>query len=94
LTARSQRENGALVESLRTYLGSRLNAHVARFVVWGNDAEYQSRNSDGISYLRPLLKVAGKILLGSDHDNVTSCITSSVSPNFPAGVARYSVPVE
>src|SRR6185436_16086566 len=28
LTARSQRENGALVELLRTYSGSRVNAHV------------------------------------------------------------------
>src|SRR5437868_6005559 len=35
LTARSQRENGTLVEFLRTYPGSRVNSHVARFVVWG-----------------------------------------------------------
>src|SRR5687768_12286548 len=39
-TARSSRDNGALVELLRTYPGSRVNAHVARFVVWGGDTDY------------------------------------------------------
>src|SRR3954447_26728652 len=34
-TARSARDNGALVELFRTYPGSRVNAHPARFVVWG-----------------------------------------------------------
>src|SRR5215213_1887553 len=33
-TARSQRDNGALVELLRTYPGTISNSHVARFVVW------------------------------------------------------------
>ena len=36
LTARSARDNGALVELLRTYPGSSVNHHVARFVVWGS----------------------------------------------------------
>src|SRR5688500_6709621 len=40
LTARSQRENGALVELLRTWPGSLVNPHVARFVVWGRHARY------------------------------------------------------
>src|SRR4029453_3964682 len=40
LTARSQRDNGALVELFRTYPGSMVNSHVARFVVWGKQAEY------------------------------------------------------
>ena len=35
LTARADRDNGALVELLRTYPGSMVNPHVARFVVWG-----------------------------------------------------------
>jgi aminoglycoside 3-N-acetyltransferase len=39
-TARSQRENGALVEFFRTFPGSLVNAHVARFVVWGRQAEH------------------------------------------------------
>lgn len=34
------RENGALVELFRTYPGSRVNQHVARFVVWGAHADY------------------------------------------------------
>src|SRR5262245_21181499 len=39
LTARSQRENGTLVEFFRTYPGSMVNPHVARFVAWGAHAE-------------------------------------------------------
>ena len=35
LTARSARDNGTLVEFLRTYPDSRVNRHVARFVFWG-----------------------------------------------------------
>src|SRR4051794_37923653 len=40
LTARSARDNGALVELLRTWPGSVVNHHVARFVAWGRHAEY------------------------------------------------------
>jgi aminoglycoside 3-N-acetyltransferase len=40
LTARSARDNGALVEMLRTYPGSRVNNHPARFVVWGKQTDY------------------------------------------------------
>src|SRR6478672_8861440 len=40
LTARAARENGALVELLRTYPGSIVNSHVSRFVVWGKHARY------------------------------------------------------
>lgn len=39
-TARSARDNGVLVEFLRTCPGSRVNPHVARFVVWGKHADY------------------------------------------------------
>ncbi len=39
-TARAQRENGILVEFFRTYPDSRINSHVARFVVWGKQTEY------------------------------------------------------
>jgi aminoglycoside 3-N-acetyltransferase len=35
VTARSARDNGTLVEFLRTYPDSRVNWHVARFVFWG-----------------------------------------------------------
>ena len=39
-TARSARDNGALVELLRTSPGSRVNPHVARFVARGKHAEH------------------------------------------------------
>src|SRR5512141_630675 len=39
-TARASRENGVLVEFLRTWPGSRVNRHVARFVAWGRQAEH------------------------------------------------------
>src|SRR5215469_2940623 len=40
LTARSARDHGILVEFLRTYRGSRVNRHVARFVFWGKQSEH------------------------------------------------------
>src|SRR5580693_10189769 len=40
LTARSARDNGTLVEFFRTYPDSRVNYHVARFVVWGKQADH------------------------------------------------------
>jgi len=39
LTARAQRENGTLVEFFRTFPGSRVSRHVARFVAWGRQAD-------------------------------------------------------
>ena len=36
LKARSARDNGTLVEFLRTYPDSRVNCHVARFVFWAS----------------------------------------------------------
>jgi hypothetical protein len=35
LMTRSDRDNGILVEFLRTFPGSHVNHHVARFVCWG-----------------------------------------------------------
>ncbi len=78
LTARSARDNGALVELLRTYPDSRVNPHVARFVFWGKQTEHlmsiqpwnYALGSD--SPLERFLMLDGKIvLLGSDHDAVT-----------------------
>ena len=40
LLARSDRENGALVELFRTYAGSRVNDHVARLVCWDAQSDY------------------------------------------------------
>jgi aminoglycoside 3-N-acetyltransferase len=102
LTARSQRDNGTLVEFLRTYPGSRVNNHVARFVVWGRRAaellEQQPWNypfGQG-SLLDRFVNVGGRILLlGCDHDNVTFLHYAEHIVDIPGKrVAKFKVPVE
>jgi aminoglycoside N3'-acetyltransferase len=77
-TARSARDNGALVELFRTYPGSFVNNHVARFVVWGANAQHLISEQPWDfpfgrgSALERFAGLNGKILLiGCDHDNVT-----------------------
>ena len=101
-TARSQRENGALVELLRTYPGSLVNAHVARFVVWGKHASHliSSQPWDYAfghgSALHRFLGLNGKILLlGCDHDTVTFLHYAEHIVDIPdKHIARYRVPVQ
>jgi aminoglycoside 3-N-acetyltransferase len=102
LTARSQRENGALVEFLRSYPESRVNTHVARFVVWGRRAdellEPQPWNypfGHG-SLLDRFVEVEGRILLlGCEHDNVTFLHYAEHIVDIPGKrVARFKVPVQ
>lgn len=78
LTARSARDNGALVELFRTYPGSLVNHHPARFVVWGAHAPHLISEQPWDfafgpgSALERFVQLDGKILLiGCDHDNVT-----------------------
>ena len=101
-TARSQRENGALVELFRTYPGSITNAHVARFVAWGRHAEHlfveQPWNyafGRG-SALDRFVALGGKILmLGSDHDTVTFLHYAEHIVDIPnKRVSRFKVPIE
>lgn len=101
LTARSARDNGALVELLRTYPGSRVNDHVVRFVVRGARAEHllspqpwEYAYGAG-SLLERFLALDGKILmLGSDHDTVTFLHYTEHVGHFPGKrVIRYQVPV-
>ena len=102
ITARAQRENGALVEFFRTYPGSRVNSHVARFVVWGKQAEHLISEQPwnyafgAGSPLERFLIVAGKILLlGCDHDNVTFLHYAEHIVEIPGKrIARFRVPVE
>jgi aminoglycoside 3-N-acetyltransferase len=102
LTARSQRENGALVELLRTYPGSVVNAHVARFVAWGAQAAYLTSEQPWDyafgrgSALDRFLQLAGRILLlGCDHDNVTFLHYAEHVVDVPGKrVARFQVPIE
>lgn len=100
-TARSNRDNGALVELLRTYPGSRVNAHVARFVSWGKNTEYLFSEQPWDfpfgrgSLLERFVALDGKILLlGSDHDTVTFLHYVEHIGEFPGKkVARFEVPV-
>ncbi len=102
LTARAQRDNGALVEFLRTYPGSRVNAHVARFVVWGRQADYLlSEQPWNYAYgsgspLDRFLRLDGKVLLlGCDHDTVTFLHYAEHIVEIPGKrVVRFRVPVE
>jgi aminoglycoside 3-N-acetyltransferase len=101
-TARSARDNGALVELLRTYPGSTVNPHVARFVVWGRRAteliatqpwDYAFGHE---SALERFVNVGGRILLlGSDHDAVTFLHYPEHVVDIPnKQIARFRVPVD
>ncbi|MBV9341219.1 MAG: AAC(3) family N-acetyltransferase [Acidobacteria bacterium] len=101
LTARSARDNGILAEFLRTYPGSRVNSHVARFVFWGKQSEYLMSGQPwnyafGLgSALDRFLALDGKIILvGSDHDAVTFLHYVEHVADFPGKrIARYQVPI-
>jgi aminoglycoside 3-N-acetyltransferase len=100
-TARAERDNGTLVEFLRSYPGSLVNSHVARFVVWGKHAAHlisqqpwdYAFGSD--SALDRFAQLGGHILLlGCDHDNVTFLHYAEHIVDVPhKRVARFKVPV-
>jgi aminoglycoside 3-N-acetyltransferase len=100
-TARSARDNGALVELFRTYPGSRVNDHVARFVVWGKHTDHLiapqpwSYAFGRGTLLERFVELDGKILmLGSDHDTVTFLHYAEHVADIPdKRVARFKVPV-
>jgi aminoglycoside 3-N-acetyltransferase len=100
-TARAERDNGALVEFLRTYPGSLVNPHVARFVVWGEQAGYLISEQPWDypfgqgSALDRFTQLDGKILLlGCDHDTVTFLHYAEHIVDVPGKrVARFKVPV-
>ena len=100
-TARSARDNGALVELFRTWPGSRVNHHPTRFVAWGNHTDYlfSSQPWDFAfgagSALERFTELDGQILLlGSDHDNVTWLHYAEHIGDFPGKrITRFKVPV-
>lgn len=100
-TARSARDNGTLVEFFRTYPGSRVNGHVARFVAWGRHVDYLFvRQPWNYAFgrdtaLERFAELRGKILmLGADHDTVTFLHYAEHIVDIPdKRVARYKVPV-
>jgi aminoglycoside 3-N-acetyltransferase len=101
LTARSQRDNGMLVEFLRTYPGCTVNSHVARFVVWGKRARYLISKQPWSypfgreSALDRFHELGGKILLlGCDHDTVTFLHYAEHTVDVEGKrIARFKVPV-
>jgi aminoglycoside 3-N-acetyltransferase len=100
-TARSARDHGILVEFLRTWPGTRVNAHPARFAVSGNAAEYLLSFQPwdfafgAGSALERLAERDGKILLlGCDHDTVTFLHYVEHIADLPGKrIARFKVPV-
>ena len=99
--ARSAQDNGALVELLRTWPGSRVNNHVARFVAWGKHTDFLFAEQPWDfafghgSALERFTELDGKILLlGSDHDNTTYLHYAEHIGDFPnKRIARFKVPV-
>jgi len=100
-TARSARDNGALVELLRTYPATRVNPHPARFAVWGKATDYLLSPQPwdfafgAGSLLERFVERDGRILLlGSDHDNVTFLHYVEHILDIPdKRVARFKVPI-
>lgn len=100
-TVRSARDNGALVELFRTYPGSIVNDHVARFVVWGRQAAFLvSRQPWDFAFgrdslLERFVELDGKILLlGCDHDNVTFLHYAEHILDVPGKrIATFDVPI-
>ena len=101
LTVRAARDNGALVELFRTYPGSIVNHHVARFVLWGRHAQYLISKQPWNyafgkdSVLERFVELDGRILLiACDHDNVTFLHYAEHIADIPGKrVARFEVPV-
>ena len=100
-TARSSRGNGALVELFRTYPGTKVNPHPARFAVWGKHADHLISTQPWDyafghgSLLERFVELGGKILLlGSDHDQVTFLHYAEHIVDIPdKRVVRFKVPV-
>ena len=100
-TARSARDHGILVEFLRTYPGSLVNDHPARFVAWGRQAAhlFSAQPWDyAFGYESPLDRFAALdgtiLLLGADHDTVTFLHHVEHIADIPdKRVARFKVPV-
>jgi aminoglycoside 3-N-acetyltransferase len=100
-TVRAARDHGVLVEFFRSYPGSLVNDHVARFVVWGRHAPYLISKQPWHyafgkdSALERFVELDGRILLlGCDHDNVTFLHYAEHIVEIPGKrVARFEVPV-
>ncbi len=101
-TARAARDNGTLVEFFRTYPGSVVNDHVARFAVWGSHSghlvapqPWDFAFGHGSLFDRFVGRDGRILLLGCDHDHVTFLHYVEHIVDIPdKRVARFKVPVE
>lgn len=102
LTARADRDNGILVEFFRTWPGTLVNRHVARFAVSGARAgeliaaqPWDFAYGEG-SALDRFHQAGGKILLlGCDHDTVTFLHHAEHVADIPdRRVVTFRVPVD
>jgi aminoglycoside 3-N-acetyltransferase len=102
LTVRAARSHGVLAEFFRSYPGTSVNDHVARFAAAGAQAPLVvAPHSWNYPYgadspLGRLMQLDGGILLlGSDHDEVTFLHHVEQMVDFPGKkIARYKVPIE
>jgi len=100
-TARAARDNGTLVEFLRTWPDTTVNDHLVRFVCRGPHAPalFASQPWDyaygPASPLARFAELGGRILLlGSDHDQVTFLHHAEHLVDVPdKRVVRFQVPV-
>jgi aminoglycoside 3-N-acetyltransferase len=102
LTTRSARSHGILAEFFRTFPGTGVTNHVARFAAAGAQAsDLLERQPWNFPYgagspLDRFRSLRGKILLlGSDHDEVTFLHHVEHMADFPdKKISRYKVPWE
>lgn len=102
LTTRSARSHGILAEFFRTFPGTLVNNHVARFAGAGARASHLLADHPwnfpygAGSPLDRFRTLGGKILLlGSDHDEVTFLHHVEHMVEFPdKTISRYKVPCE
>jgi aminoglycoside N3'-acetyltransferase len=101
-TARAARDNGFLVECFRSWPGTTVNSHVARFAAAGRNAGFITSGQPwncafgNGSPLERFLELDGRILLlGSDHDAVTFLHYVEHVADFPdKRIVHFKVPVE
>jgi len=100
-TARCDREHGVLVEFFRTYPGTRVNDHPARFAAWGHGVGYLFLTQPwdfAFGADSPLDRFVGRdgriLLLGADPDHTTFLHYVEHVADIPSKrVARFKVPV-
>lgn len=100
LTARAAQDHGILAEFFRTWPGTAVNHHVARFAVRGRRADYLLSEQPWDfafgrgSILDRFVELDGRIaLVGSDHDNVSFLHYVEHVADLPGRrICRFRVP--